>query len=102
MKSIFKAIIFSQVLLLQKSNKRDLNLTVNIVPSSVVENRPQLHHNARDYHEIIRGYIDTIRAKYILYSNYYNIRSVILEIKNNRSKIVKILIFLYYYLQSNY
>ena len=100
MKSIFKAIIFLLVILLQKSNKRDLNLMVNIVLSYVVENRLQLHHNTRGYY--IRAYIDTILAKYILYSNYYNIRSVILEIKNDRSKIVKILIFLYYYLQSNY
>ena len=52
MKSLFKTIIFLQVLLLEKSNKRDLNLTVKMAPSSVVENRVQLHDNARDYDEI--------------------------------------------------
>ena len=31
--------------------------------SSVVENRVQLHHNARDYDEIMRAYIDTIPGK---------------------------------------
>ena len=52
MKSLFKTIIFLQVLLLEKSNKRDLNLTVKMAPSSVVENRVQLHDNATDYDEI--------------------------------------------------
>ena len=52
MKSLFKTIIFLQVLLLEKSNKRDLNLTVKMAPSSVVENRVHLHDNARDYDEI--------------------------------------------------
>ena len=51
------------VLLLQKPNKRNLNLTVNMDRSSVVENRLQLHHNARDYDEIIRAYLDTILGK---------------------------------------
>ena len=31
--------------------------------SSVVENRLQLQHNARDYDEIIRAYLDTILGK---------------------------------------
>ena len=52
-----------QVLLLQKSNKRDVNLTVNMDRSSVEENKLQLHHNARDYDEVIRAYIDTILGK---------------------------------------
>ena len=42
-----------------------------MAPSSIVENRLQLHQNARDYDEIIRTYIDTILGKYFLYSNYY-------------------------------
>ena len=56
-------------MLLQKSNKRDLNLTVNMAPSSVVKNKLQLHHNARDYDETIRAYIDTILGKNLLFSN---------------------------------
>ena len=31
--------------------------------SSVEENKLQLHHNARDYDEVIRAYIDTILGK---------------------------------------
>lgn len=62
-------IIFLHVLFLQKQNKRDLNLTGNMDPSSVVENRLQLPHNARDHDEIIRAYIDTILGKFFLHSN---------------------------------
>ena len=51
------------VLLLQKSNKRDLNLSFNMDQSSVVESRHILHPNAIDYDEIIRAYIDTIFGK---------------------------------------
>ena len=60
----WKTIIFLQALLLQKSNKRDLSVIVNMHPSSAVENRLQLHHNARDYDEIIHAYIDTILGKF--------------------------------------
>lgn len=42
-----------------------------MAPSSVVENKLQLHHNARDYDETIRAYIDTILGKHFLFSNNY-------------------------------
>ena len=40
-----------------------------MAPSSVVKNKLQLHHNARDYDETIRAYIDTILGKNLLFSN---------------------------------
>ena len=68
-------IIFLHVLFLQKQNKRDLNLTGNMDPSSVVENRLQLPHNARDHDEIIRAYIDKflVNSFYIVTITYSNL-----------------------------
>ena len=54
-----------QFLLLQKSNKRDLSLSVNMEKSCVLQNRLKLHHNDRDYDNIIRAYIDTVTRKSI-------------------------------------
>ena len=53
------------VFLLQKSNKRDLSLSVNMEKSCVLQNRLKLHHNDRDYDNIIRAYIDTVLCKSI-------------------------------------
>ena len=54
-----------QVFPLQKSNKRDVSLSVNMEKSCVLQNRLKLHHNDRDYDNIIRAYIDTVQGKSI-------------------------------------
>ena len=57
--------LFLQFLLLQRSNKRDVSLSVNMEKSCVLQNRIKLHHNDRDYDNIIRAYIDTVLRKSI-------------------------------------
>ena len=103
-------IIFLHVLFLQKQSKRDLNLTGNMDPSSVVENRLQLPHNARDHDEIIRAYIDTILGKFFLHSNYYIFQLAIIKITNYSDKTFSTLVniftilgvaFLYTFIMTN-
>ena len=79
-------------------------------PSSVVENRLQLHHNARDHDEIIRAYIDTILGKFFLHSNYYIFQLAIIKITDYNDKSFSTLVniftilgvaFLYTFIMTN-
>ena len=60
--------MYSQVDLLQTSNKRDPNLTVNTEKTTVQNNVIKFHHTDSDYSEILRAYIDTVTSNnYLLY-----------------------------------
>ena len=60
--------MYSQVDLLQASNKRDRNLTVNNEKTTVQNNVIKFHHTDSDYSKMIRAYIDTVTSNnYLLY-----------------------------------